>query len=69
MCVLCFCSGSEQQLLEECERHLEAEEQRREAAKEHLEWLSRTLNTVRAGVEHLSDKLQHITLVKQISVQ
>ncbi|XP_062404188.1 coiled-coil domain-containing protein 151 [Sardina pilchardus] len=56
--------SSEQQLLAECQRHLEAEEQRREAAKEHLDWLNRTLNTVRAGVEHLSDKLQHIQLAE-----
>ncbi|XP_041959786.1 coiled-coil domain-containing protein 151 isoform X2 [Alosa sapidissima] len=56
--------SSEQQLLEECQRHLEEEEQRRNVAKEHLDWLNRTLNTVHAGVEHLSDKLQHIHLAE-----
>ncbi|XP_076133001.1 coiled-coil domain-containing protein 151 [Alosa pseudoharengus] len=56
--------SSEQQLLEECQRHLEEEEQRRDVAKEHLDWLNRTLNTVHAGVEHLSDKLQHIHLAE-----
>lgn len=52
-------------MLEDCKRHLQAEQGRRDAAKERLDWLSRTLNTVRAGVEHLSDKLQHIKLVQR----
>ncbi|XP_031419693.1 coiled-coil domain-containing protein 151 [Clupea harengus] len=56
--------SSEQQLLEECQRHLETEEQRHEAAKEHLDWLSRFLGTVSAGVEHLGNKLQHIQLAE-----
>ncbi|XP_066564112.1 outer dynein arm-docking complex subunit 3 isoform X2 [Amia ocellicauda] len=56
--------SSGQQMLEECEAHLRAEEKRRDAAKEQLERLTRTLNTVSAGVEHLSDKLQHIKLPK-----
>ncbi|KAL2087077.1 hypothetical protein ACEWY4_018136 [Coilia grayii] len=56
--------SSQQQLLEECQHHLVVEQQRCEAALEHLDWLSRTLNTVRAGVEHLGDKLQHILLVE-----
>ncbi|XP_006631696.2 coiled-coil domain-containing protein 151 [Lepisosteus oculatus] len=56
--------SSGQQMLEECEAHLRAEEKRRDEAKERLERLTRTLNTVRAGVEHLSDKLQHIKLPK-----
>uniref|UniRef100_A0A674DZK2 Outer dynein arm docking complex subunit 3 n=1 Tax=Salmo trutta TaxID=8032 RepID=A0A674DZK2_SALTR len=54
--------SSGQQMLEDCKRHLQAEQGRRDAAKERLDWLTRTLNTVRAGVEHLSDKLQHIKL-------
>lgn len=58
-----FYSG--QQMLEDCKRHLQAEQGRRDAAKERLDWLTRTLNTVRAGVEHLSDKLQHIKLVQR----
>ncbi|XP_066521737.1 coiled-coil domain-containing protein 151 isoform X2 [Hoplias malabaricus] len=55
---------SARQEVEEYERHLEAEQQRRDSAKEKLDWLSHTLNTVRAGVEHLTDKLQHITLAE-----
>uniref|UniRef100_A0A8C8JDM9 ODAD1 central coiled coil region domain-containing protein n=1 Tax=Oncorhynchus tshawytscha TaxID=74940 RepID=A0A8C8JDM9_ONCTS len=54
--------GHGQQMLEDCKRHLQAEQGSRDAAKERLDWLTRTLNTVRAGVEHLSDKLQHIKL-------
>ncbi|XP_036796211.1 coiled-coil domain-containing protein 151 isoform X2 [Oncorhynchus mykiss] len=54
--------SSGQQMLEDCKRHLQAEQGRRDATKERLDWLTRTLNTVRAGVEHLSDKLQHIKL-------
>ncbi|KAM4603281.1 coiled-coil domain-containing protein 151 [Polymixia lowei] len=54
--------SSGQQMLEECERRLQAEQQQCDAAKEHLDWLVKTLNSVRIGVEHLADKLQHITL-------
>ncbi|KAM7418616.1 hypothetical protein PAMA_015970 [Pampus argenteus] len=54
--------SSDHQMLEECEQRLQAEQQRCDAAKEHMDWLVKTLNTVRAGEEHLADKLQHITL-------
>ncbi|XP_038570195.1 coiled-coil domain-containing protein 151 [Micropterus salmoides] len=54
--------SSDQQMLEECEKQLQAQQQRCDAGKEHLDWLVKALNTVRAGVEHLADKLQHITL-------
>ncbi|XP_056606384.1 coiled-coil domain-containing protein 151 isoform X2 [Triplophysa dalaica] len=57
--------SSEQQVLEECERHLRDEQQRLDAAKDRLEWLTRTLGSVRAGVQHLGDKLQHMPLTKQ----
>lgn len=50
-------------MLEECEQQLQAQQQRCDAAKERLDWLVKTLSIVRAGVEHLADKLQHITLV------
>ncbi|XP_072539362.1 coiled-coil domain-containing protein 151 isoform X2 [Salminus brasiliensis] len=53
---------SARQELEECKCHLQAEQQRQDAAKEKLEWLTHTLSTVSAGIEHLHDKLQHITL-------
>ncbi|XP_042160264.1 outer dynein arm-docking complex subunit 3-like [Oncorhynchus tshawytscha] len=61
--------SSGQQMLEDCKRHLQAEQGSRDAAKERLDWLTRTLNTVRAGVEHLSDKLQHIKLGERLEPQ
>ncbi|XP_040003409.1 coiled-coil domain-containing protein 151 isoform X2 [Xiphias gladius] len=54
--------SSDQQMLEECKQQLQAQQQRRDAAKERLDWLVKTLSTIQAGVEHLADKLQHITL-------
>ncbi|XP_019939841.2 coiled-coil domain-containing protein 151 isoform X1 [Paralichthys olivaceus] len=54
--------SGDQQMLEECEQRLQAQQQRCRAAKERLDWLVKTLSTIRAGVEHLTDKLQHITL-------
>lgn len=65
MALLFLCGFiSDQQKVEECEHQLQALQQKCEAAEEHLDWLVKTLSTVRAGVEHLSDKLQHITGVK-----
>ncbi|XP_032383331.1 coiled-coil domain-containing protein 151 isoform X2 [Etheostoma spectabile] len=54
--------SSDRQMLEECEQQLQAQQQKCDACKERLEWLVKALGTVRAGVEHLADKLQHITL-------
>uniref|UniRef100_A0A3P8W778 Outer dynein arm docking complex subunit 3 n=1 Tax=Cynoglossus semilaevis TaxID=244447 RepID=A0A3P8W778_CYNSE len=54
--------SSNHQVLEEREQQLQAQQQRCDAAKENLDSLTKTLSTVRAGVEHLADKLQHITL-------
>ncbi|KAK5866439.1 hypothetical protein PBY51_020630 [Eleginops maclovinus] len=54
--------SSDRQMLEDCELQLQAQQQRCDADKERLEWLVKALSTVRAGVEHLADKLQHITL-------
>ncbi|KAF3843943.1 hypothetical protein F7725_015991 [Dissostichus mawsoni] len=54
--------SSDRQMLEECEQQLQAQQQRCDADKERLEWLVKALSTVQAGVEHLADKLQHITL-------
>jgi len=51
-------------MLEECEHQLQAQQQRCDAAKERLDWLVKTFSTVRAGVEHLAEKLQHVTLVR-----
>ncbi|KAI1886805.1 hypothetical protein AGOR_G00199590 [Albula goreensis] len=52
--------ASAQQILDECESHLQREQERRDEASDKLESLTRTLGMIRAGVEHLSDKLQHI---------
>ncbi|XP_041839650.1 coiled-coil domain-containing protein 151 isoform X2 [Melanotaenia boesemani] len=54
--------SSEQRMLEECEHKLKAQQQRCGTAKERLDWLVKTLSTVRAGVEHLVEKLEHIAL-------
>ncbi|KAG7491599.1 hypothetical protein MATL_G00005360 [Megalops atlanticus] len=61
--------SSGQQMLKECEEHLEREQERRDAASSRLEWLTRTLSAAHAGVEHLSDKLQHIKLSQATSSQ
>lgn len=58
---------SDQQMLEECEQQLKALQQKCDAGEERLDWLVKALGTVRAGVEHLADKLQHITLVNSTS--
>uniref|UniRef100_A0A3Q2Q4P0 Coiled-coil domain containing 151 n=1 Tax=Fundulus heteroclitus TaxID=8078 RepID=A0A3Q2Q4P0_FUNHE len=52
--------SSEQQMLEECEHQLQLQQLRCVAAAERLGWQVKTLGTVRAGVEHLAGKLQHI---------
>lgn len=49
-------------ILEECEQELQAAQRRCDEAKELVHVLDKTLSTVQAGVEHLADKLQHITL-------
>ena len=64
---MCVCFLSDRQMLEECELQLQAQQQRCDADKERLEWLVKALSTVQAGVEHLADKLQHITLVNTTS--
>ncbi|XP_067228807.1 coiled-coil domain-containing protein 151 isoform X3 [Chanodichthys erythropterus] len=55
---------SGQQKLQDCERDLQQEQQRRDAVKDRLDRLAYTLNTVKAGVQQLSDKLQHIPLME-----
>eukprot|EP00745_Piridium_sociabile_P021402 TRINITY_DN32914_c0_g1_i4.p1 TRINITY_DN32914_c0_g1~~TRINITY_DN32914_c0_g1_i4.p1 ORF type:complete len:437 (+),score=186.58 TRINITY_DN32914_c0_g1_i4:272-1582(+) len=52
--------SSGQMMLEEVESHLAKEEQRRDDADEKLQRASRTLVQVKAGVEHLADKLYHL---------
>ncbi|XP_053354940.1 coiled-coil domain-containing protein 151 isoform X2 [Clarias gariepinus] len=49
-------------LLEECVSQVQREQQRRDTAKETLDRITHTLNTVSNAVEHLCDKLKHITL-------
>ncbi|XP_049900543.1 coiled-coil domain-containing protein 151 isoform X1 [Epinephelus moara] len=61
--------SSDQQMLEECEQQLQAQQQRCDAGKERLEWLIKALGTVRGGVEHLADKLQHITLSEDTAAE
>jgi hypothetical protein len=50
-------------MLEEHENHLAKEEKRRDDADEKLQRASRTLVQVKAGVEHLADKLHHLKAV------
>ncbi|XP_008284597.1 coiled-coil domain-containing protein 151-like [Stegastes partitus] len=54
--------SSDQQTLEECEQQLQAEQQRCNAGKERLHGLVKAFSTARPAVEHLIDKLQHITV-------
>ncbi|XP_039628641.1 coiled-coil domain-containing protein 151 isoform X2 [Polypterus senegalus] len=51
-----------QQMLEELAAHLQAEEKRRDEGKENVEKLTRILSNVRAGIEHLADKMQHVKI-------
>lgn len=52
--------SSGQMILEEHETHLAKEEKRRDDADEQLQRASRVLVQVKAGVEHLADKLHHL---------
>ncbi|WAR31935.1 CC151-like protein [Mya arenaria] len=52
-------SGGER-MLEEFQAHLHSEEERREQADEKLHKASKNLVAVKAGVEHLADKLYHL---------
>ncbi|XP_042581154.1 outer dynein arm-docking complex subunit 3-like [Cyprinus carpio] len=61
--------SSVRQMLQDCEHDLQQEQQQRDAAKEGLERLTHTLNTFKAGVQQLSDKLQPIPLMKDPSLQ
>ncbi|XP_023147345.2 coiled-coil domain-containing protein 151 [Amphiprion ocellaris] len=54
--------SSDQQILEDCEQQLQAQLQRCNAGRERLDWLVKTFSTVRAAVEHLTDKLKHIAV-------
>ncbi|CAH1786887.1 unnamed protein product [Owenia fusiformis] len=52
--------SSGQRMLEEFQNHLAEEEKRRDEALERLDRASKILISVKAGVEHLADKLQHL---------
>jgi len=55
--------SSGQRVLEEFEQKLKEEEQRRDDSAEKLERASNVLVSVKAGVEHLADKLLHLKIV------
>ena len=50
-------------MLEDFQNHLEKEEDRRDDAEEKLQRSSKILVSVKAGVEHLADKLHHLKAV------
>lgn len=56
--------SSGQRVLEDFQSHLAKEEERRDAAQEKLENNSTIMVSVKAGVEHLSDKLYHLKASK-----
>ncbi|KAM8721811.1 outer dynein arm-docking complex subunit 3-like [Acanthopagrus schlegelii] len=58
----------DRQVLEESEQQLQVQQQRCDAARERHDWLIKILSTVRAGVEHLADKLQYIILSEEDTV-
>ncbi|XP_062570536.1 outer dynein arm-docking complex subunit 3-like [Saccostrea cucullata] len=56
--------SSGQRMLEEFQSHLQKEEDRRSNAEDHLNRNSHIMVSVKAGVEHLSDKLHHLKASK-----
>uniref|UniRef100_A0A3B5K6K5 Outer dynein arm docking complex subunit 3 n=1 Tax=Takifugu rubripes TaxID=31033 RepID=A0A3B5K6K5_TAKRU len=55
-------------VVEECvewKQRLQAQQQRHDASKQHLNQMQKSLSTVRAGVEHLAARLHHIELVNR----
>ncbi|XP_071947266.1 outer dynein arm-docking complex subunit 3-like isoform X2 [Antedon mediterranea] len=52
--------SSGQRMLEEFQSHLKSEEDRRDISKTKLDKCSKILVSVKSGVEHLADKLQHL---------
>ena len=55
---------SGQKVLEEFEEHLRSEEKRLKESRARLNKLSKLLIQVKAGIEHLFEKLQAIKLVR-----
>ena len=58
-----FIDNSGQRTLEKFQTHLEEKKIQRDEINEKLEITSQVLVKVKAGVEHLADKLQHIKTV------
>ncbi|XP_077575147.1 coiled-coil domain-containing protein 151 [Stigmatopora nigra] len=54
--------SSEKKMLDECEKDMLTKEQSCETAKERFSHLVKNLGSIQAGVEHLAEKLYHITL-------
>ncbi|XP_041032847.1 coiled-coil domain-containing protein 151 [Carcharodon carcharias] len=56
--------SSEQKLLMELQTHLNNEQNRRDKLMEHLEYISHITMSIKAGVEHITEKLQHVQISK-----
>ncbi|XP_078091044.1 coiled-coil domain-containing protein 151 [Mustelus asterias] len=56
--------SSEQKLLKELQTHLTNEQSRRDKIMEHLEYVSHITMSIKAGVEHIYEKLQHVQISK-----
>ncbi|XP_062891641.1 coiled-coil domain-containing protein 151 isoform X1 [Mobula hypostoma] len=52
--------SSEQKLLTELQAHLEDEQKRRDKLIEDLEYVSRITLSIKAGMEHISEKMRHV---------
>lgn len=60
-----FFTSSGQRALEDFEVHLSKEEDRRDQSDFKLRRASKVLVSVKAGVEHLAEKLQHLKAVSK----
>ncbi|GCC36021.1 coiled-coil domain-containing protein 151 [Chiloscyllium punctatum] len=56
--------SSEQKLLMELQTHLNNEEDRRDKLMEYLEYVSHITMSIKAGVEHVYEKLKHLQISK-----
>ncbi|XP_043531426.1 coiled-coil domain-containing protein 151 [Chiloscyllium plagiosum] len=56
--------SSEQKLLMELQTHLNNEENRRDKLMEYLEYVSHITMSIKAGVEHVYEKLKHVQISK-----
>ena len=67
MFIMFFSSG--ERMLEDFQSHLDKEDDRRDNADEKLQRSSKILVSVKAGVEHLSDKLYNLKAVSISTVK